>query len=94
MCQACRNQGERGGTGGPLQIFGRADLLPADNDSEKKKIAKKIQASSNSSKTTGSISLVHFIECIKLIFLQIASFILYSSLIFYHDHDHFEKDLS
>ena len=41
MCQSCRNQGEGGGTGGPLQIFGRADLLPADNDSEKKKIAKK-----------------------------------------------------
>ena len=36
------------------------DILPIDNYSEKKKIARKIQATSISSKATGNITLVHF----------------------------------
>ena len=54
---------ETGGAGGelqPLQIFAKVDLLLSGSYSEKKKIAKK-QTSSNSSKTTGNITPVHFI---------------------------------
>ena len=59
-----------GGWGGlqpappPLQIFAKVDLLPIDNYSEKKKVAKrkKIQTSSNSSETTGSITFVQFMK--------------------------------
>ena len=48
----------------PLQIFAKVDLLPIDNYSEKKKVAKrkKIQTSSNSSETTGSITFVQFMK--------------------------------
>ena len=47
-----------------LQIFAKVDLLPIDNYSEKKKVAKrkKIQTSSNSSETTGSITFVQFMK--------------------------------
>ena len=58
--QARRNRGEAlGGTAAP-KIFATVDLLLIDNDTEKKKIAKKIQASSNSSETTGNITFVYF----------------------------------
>ena len=62
-----------GGLGGPhppppSQIFAKVDLLPIDSYSEKKKLARKIQATSNYSKTTGNITLVHFMQCRKLIF--------------------------
>ena len=43
-----------GGAGGGLQllqIFAKIDLLPFGNDSEKKKVSKKIWTTSNSSKT-------------------------------------------
>ena len=45
--------GGAGGGRGPAapQIFAKVDLLPIDNYSEKKKIARKIQTTSNSSKT-------------------------------------------
>ena len=42
------------------QVFAKVDLSPIDNDRENKKIAKKIKNSSNSSKATGNITLVHF----------------------------------
>ena len=58
-----------GGWGGcspppPVQIFAKVDLLPIDNYSENKKVAKrkKIQTSSNSSETTGSITFVQFMK--------------------------------
>ena len=54
---------ETGELGGGLQlsqIFAKVDLLLSENNSEMKKIPKK-QANSNSSKTTGNITLVHFI---------------------------------
>ena len=54
---------ETGELGGGLQlsqIFAKVDLLLSENNSEKKKIPKK-QANSNSSKTAGNITLVHFI---------------------------------
>ena len=53
-----------GGPPPPLQIFAKVDLLPIDNYSEKKKVAKrkKIQTSSNSSETTGSITFVQFMK--------------------------------
>ena len=41
------------------QIFAKVDLLPIGNDSEKKKNSKKLQTTSNSSKTTGNITLAH-----------------------------------
>ena len=56
--QARRNWGA-GGAAAP-QIFAKVDLLPIDNYREKKKIARKIKTTSNSSKTTGKITLIHF----------------------------------
>ena len=48
---------EGGGVGLELpQIFAKVDLLTIDNNSDKKKI----QTSSSSSKTTGNITLIHF----------------------------------
>ena len=41
-------------------FFSKIDLLQIDNDNEKKKVAKNIQIISNSSKTTGNITSVHF----------------------------------
>ena len=61
----------------PPQIFAKVDLLPIDSYSEKKKMTSKIQTASNSSKTTGNITLVHSMSCRKLIFIDILSFILY-----------------
>ena len=49
----------RGGRCSPPQIFTKGDLLPVDNYSEKEKIARKIQTTSNSSKTTGDITFIH-----------------------------------
>ena len=67
----------------PPQIFAKVDLLPIDSYSEKKKMTSKIQTASNSSKTTGSITLVHSMSCRKLIFIDILSFILYLLYLFY-----------
>lgn len=53
------------------QIFAKVNLLPVGNDNEKKKIAQKIQTALNFSKSTGNITLVHLIKCIKLIFINI-----------------------
>ena len=58
-------------------MFAKVDFLPIDNYSEKKKTARKIQATSNSSKTTGNITLVYFMQCRKLIFIDILSFMLH-----------------
>ena len=44
----------------PPQIFAKGNSLPIDNDSEKQKTRKKIQAMSNSSKIAGNITLVYF----------------------------------
>ena len=41
--------------------FAKVDLLPIDNCSKKKKMARKIQTTSNSSKTFVNITLVHFV---------------------------------
>ena len=65
--QARRNQWA-GGEGSlnhpvphPTHIFATVGLVLIDNDSEKKKkIAKKIQTSSNSLETTANITLVYF----------------------------------
>ena len=46
-----------GGELQPTQILAAVDPSLIDNDSEKKKIAKKIQATSNSSETTDNITL-------------------------------------
>ena len=53
------------------QIFVKVDLLPIDNYSEKKKIARKIQSTSNSSKTTGNVklSLIEAIRTISSLFI-------------------------
>ena len=59
-CKPVETGGAEGGGLQPPQIFAKADLLPIDNYSEKKKIARKIQTISNSSKTAGNITLVHF----------------------------------
>ena len=69
----------------PPQIFAKANSLPIDNDSEKQKNRKKIQAMSNSSKIAGNITLVYF-------FIDLVSVILYF-FIFYHDDHPFEKTL-
>ena len=61
--RACRNRGEKGAEGlHPPQIFAKVDLLIIDIYREKEKIAnkKKKQTRSNSSKTTGNITFVHF----------------------------------
>ena len=61
LIQARKNRGRTGGRGcSPPQIFAKVDLLPIDNCSEKKKIARKIQTTSNFSKTTGAITFTHF----------------------------------
>ena len=41
-----------------MDIFAKVDLLPIGNDGEKTKVAKK--TISDSLKTTGNITLVHF----------------------------------
>ena len=42
LTQTCRNRGTAGGDCSPThQNFVKADLLPIDNNSEKKKLAKK-----------------------------------------------------
>ena len=51
----------RGGGWRPPQIFAKVGLLLIENDSEKTKLAKKIQTSSNSPETTGNITLVYFV---------------------------------
>ena len=43
----------------PQQVFAKIDPLPIDNDSEKKKVAKK-KTASNFSKLTGNITIVHY----------------------------------
>ena len=53
-----------------------------------RKNSKKTQTSSNSSKATGN---VYFMKCIKLIFIDIVSLILFFFLIFYHDDCRFVK---
>ena len=42
-------------------VFAKVDLKLIHNDREKKKRSKKIYTTSNFSKTTGNITLVHFI---------------------------------
>ena len=44
-----------------MQVRTKVELLLIDNDSGKQKIAKWIQTSTNSLKTTGNITLAHFI---------------------------------
>ena len=43
-----------------LEGWGEIDILPIDLDSEKKKVAKTICTTLNSSKTPGNIPIVHF----------------------------------
>ena len=50
---------------------------------------KKKKTSPNFSETTGNITLVLFIYCIKLIFIEI--YLFYCFFIFYHDDNHFQK---
>ena len=55
------NGGAVGAAAHSPQIFAKVNLLPVDNYSEKKKkITRKIHTTSNSSKTTGNITLVRF----------------------------------
>ena len=62
LTQTCRNRGTAGGDCSPThQNFVKADLLPIDNNSEKKKLAKKNKTSLNYSKIAGNITLFHFI---------------------------------
>ena len=58
MTIAGRGAGGRAGCSLPL-IFGNIDLLPIDNDSEKKNVSKHL-ITSNFSKTTDNVTLVHF----------------------------------
>ena len=60
-CMPVETRGAGGGLE-PPQIFAKLDLFLIDNDNEKKKNSKKNpkQTSSNSSETTGNITLVYF----------------------------------
>ena len=65
--QTSERVGGGGGGGGaagpappPPQIFVKYDLLPIDNYSEKKKVARNIKTPPNSSRATGNITLVFF----------------------------------
>ena len=72
---------ETGGAEGsrpPLEKkFAKVNLLPIDNNSAKKKVAKKIRTGSNFSKTTGNMTLAHFMKCIKLILIDILCCVFY-----------------
>ena len=56
---------------------------------KRKQSPKKKKNSPNFSETTGNITLVLFIYCIKLIFIEI--YLFYCFFIFYHDDNHFQK---
>ena len=67
---------ETGGRAGGLQlshIFSKFDLLPIDNYSENKKVAKNIWTTPNSSKATRNIVLVFFRHCITLTLIEFVS---------------------
>ena len=74
--QVRRNRGDAGGA--------KTDLLPIDNDSEKKKsyYCKKKR------KKVTNITTAHFMWAINLMLTDIVSFTFF---IFYHDDYHFEK---